>query len=187
MPKTRNGCFHQKCPSEWAGTQPAYAVFRSKMEVFETYVYDVCTGVCYSTPSALNDECILKWGPSLHSPWAMNAASLGNIFTGSPIISMPFQFSWCCFLLSVSSWMQLAEELQDVVCRRQLCSRRATQCLNFTILSDNLAVLDSTAAHRQPLLVPLPPPPLPPFDPAAFNCDTSALTTRVLTVPRIQL
>ena len=66
------------------------------------------TVVCYSTPSALNNQLILKWGPSLHSPWAMNAASLSNIFTGSLINSMPFQFSWSCFLLSVSSWMQLA-------------------------------------------------------------------------------
>ena len=64
--------------------------------------------VCYSTPSALNDQWVLKWGPSLHSPWAMNAASLSNIFTGSLINAMPFQFSWSCFLLSVSSWMQLA-------------------------------------------------------------------------------
>ena len=31
--------------------------------------------------------------------------------------------------------------------RRQLCSRRATRCLNFATLSDNLASLDSTAAH----------------------------------------
>ena len=51
--------------------------------------------------------------------------------------------------------------------------------------SNNLAILDSTAAHGQPLLVPLPL--LPPFQPAAFNCGTSALTTRGLTVPDMQL
>ena len=47
--------------------------------------------------------------------------------------------------------------------RQQLCSRQATRCLNFAISSDDLAILDSTAAHGQPLLVPLPP--LPPFNP----------------------
>ena len=30
-------------------------------------------------------------------------------------------------------------------------------------------------------------PPSPPFQPAAFNCGTIALTTRVLTVPDMQL
>ena len=53
--------------------------------------------------------------------------------------------------------------LAHLVCRRQLCSRHATRCLNFAISSDKPAILDSKAAHRQPLLVPLPP--LPPFNP----------------------
>ena len=61
------------------------------------------TVVCYSTPSALSDEWALKWGPSLHSLWAMNAGSLGKIFTGALINTMPFQFSWSCFLLSISA------------------------------------------------------------------------------------
>ena len=75
--------------------------------------------------------------------------------------------------------------IAHLVRRRQLCSRHTTQCLNFAISSNTLAILDSTAAHGQPLLVPLPP--LPPFQPAAFNCGTSALTTRGLTVPDMQL
>ena len=75
--------------------------------------------------------------------------------------------------------------IAHLVRRRQLCSRHATQCLNFAISSNTLAILDSTAAHGQPLLVPLPP--LHPFQPAAFNCGTSALTTRGLTVPDMQL
>ena len=53
--------------------------------------------------------------------------------------------------------------LAHLVCRRQLCSRHATRCVNFAISSDNLAFLDTAAAHQQPLLVPLPP--LPPFNP----------------------
>ena len=50
--------------------------------------------------------------------------------------------------------------LAHLVCLRQLCSQHATRCLNFAISSNDLAILDSTAAHRQPLLVPLPPSPL---------------------------
>ena len=64
--------------------------------------------VCYSTPSALDDMWQLKWGPSLHSLWAMSSAILGNIFTGSLINGMPFHFSWVCFLLSISTWPQMA-------------------------------------------------------------------------------
>ena len=66
---------------------------------------------------------------------------------------------------------------------RQLCYRHATLCLNCAISSDNLAILDSTAAHRQPLF----PAPPPRFYPAEFNCGTSAMTTRVLAVPDMQL
>ena len=42
--KTRNGCFHQYWPSEWAGTQPAHAIFHPEqliIEVFETYFFDI--------------------------------------------------------------------------------------------------------------------------------------------------
>ena len=52
--------------------------------------------------------------------------------------------------------VDVAEALHIDVCRRQLCSWRATRFLNFAISSDNLAILDSTAAHQQPFLVALP-------------------------------
>ena len=39
--------------------------------------------LCYATPSALNNIWELKWGPSLHSPWAMSAASLA-IYSPGP-------------------------------------------------------------------------------------------------------
>ena len=64
--------------------------------------------MCFSTPSALNDTWQLKWGPLLHSPWAVSMGHLSNIFTGSLVNSLPFNFSWACLLLSISAWMQLA-------------------------------------------------------------------------------
>ena len=64
--------------------------------------------MCFSRPSALNDTWQLKWGPSLHSPWAVSMGHLSNIFTGSLVNSLPFNFSWACLLLSISAWMQLA-------------------------------------------------------------------------------
>ena len=64
--------------------------------------------MCLSTPSALKDTWKLKWGPSLHSPWAVNTGHLSNIFIGPPVNSLPVNFSWACLLLSISSWMQLA-------------------------------------------------------------------------------
>ena len=53
----------------------------------------------------------------------------------------------------------VAEDLHIVVCRRQLCSWCATGCLNFAISSDNLAISDAIAAHRQLCWGPSPPPP----------------------------
>ena len=47
-------------------------------------------------------------GPSLHSPWAMPPTSLANIVAGFLINAMPFQFSWARFLVSISTWMQVA-------------------------------------------------------------------------------
>ena len=64
--------------------------------------------LCYSTPSALNNKWDLKWGPIVHSPWAVTAGHIANIFTGSLINSMPFHFSWLCFLLSITLWMHIA-------------------------------------------------------------------------------
>ena len=64
--------------------------------------------VCFSAPSALSDTRKLKWGLSLHSPWAVSMGHLSNIFTGSLLNSLPFNFSWACLLLSVSASMQLA-------------------------------------------------------------------------------
>ena len=44
VPKKQNDCFHQSCPSEWAGTQPAFFTLGSpKIEVFETCFYDIVT------------------------------------------------------------------------------------------------------------------------------------------------
>ena len=47
--------------------------------------------------------------------------------------------------------------LAHLVCLRQLCSQHATRCLNF--LSNNLAILDFTAAHGSLCWCPCPPPP----------------------------
>ena len=66
--------------------------------------------VCFSAPSAPNDAwqlTQLTWGPSLHSRWADGTGHLSNIFTGSLVNSLPFNFSWVCLLLSISAWMQL--------------------------------------------------------------------------------
>ena len=71
--------------------------------------------LCYSTPSALNDSWGLKWGPSLHSPWAMGSGILANVFTSSHINVLPVQFSWACFLRIISAWPQLAERCQHIV------------------------------------------------------------------------
>ena len=61
------------------------------------HVHDAA--LCYSTPFALNNDCQLKWGPGLHTPWAMNTTSLGHIFTGSLINAMPFLFFFLVLFL----------------------------------------------------------------------------------------
>ena len=60
----------------------------------------------------------------------------------------------CCMWCTVCAQCRCGRGMAHLV---QLCSRHATRCLSFAISSDNLAILDSTAAHGQPLLVPLPP------------------------------
>ena len=79
-----------------------------KLRILGVTIHLQSSVVCFSTPSALNDRWELKWGPSLHSPWAVSMRHLSNIFTGSLVNSLPFNFSWACLLLSISAWMQLA-------------------------------------------------------------------------------
>ena len=88
---------------------------RPSLRILGLTIYLHQAVVTYSTPSALTDSWKLKWGPSLHSPWAMCSASLGNIFTGSLINGMPFDYSWVCFLLSISTWLQVAVLCQHPV------------------------------------------------------------------------
>ena len=78
------------------------------LRILGVTIYVGSSVVCFSTPSALNNTWHLKWGPSLHSPWAVSTGHLSNIFTGSLVNSLPFNFSWACLLLSISAWMQLA-------------------------------------------------------------------------------
>ena len=78
------------------------------LRILGVTIYVGTSVVCFSTPSALNNEWHLKWGPSLHSPWAVSTGHLSNIFTGSLVSSLPFNFSWACLQLSISAWMQLA-------------------------------------------------------------------------------
>ena len=85
---------------------------RQELRILGVTIHVHGSVMCYSAPSALNDRWELKWGPSLHSPWAMCTGSLANIFTGSLINALPFQFSWACFLISISAWMQLAVACQ---------------------------------------------------------------------------
>ena len=76
-----------------------------------------------------------------HRPWAMPTASLANIFTGAPINAMPFQFSGACFLLSVSTWMQVATFCNHLVsmilCAIKIaihkCCSRAAWCVDASI------------------------------------------------------
>ena len=97
--------------------------------------------LCYPTPSALTRSWQLKWGPSLHSPWAMQTGSLANIFTGALINAMPFQFSWACFLLTVSTWMQVAtlcnHPISVILCAIKIairkCCSRAAWCVDASI------------------------------------------------------
>ena len=79
-----------------------------KLRILGVTIHVGSSVLCFSTPSALSDTWSLKWGPSLHSPWAVSMGHLSNIFTGSLVNSLPFNFSWACLLLSVSAWMQLA-------------------------------------------------------------------------------
>ena len=96
------------CDCLGKGMQCAGACMTSSLRILGLTIHVKHEVLCYSTPSALNDKWDLKWGPSLHSPWAVTAGHLANIFTGSLINSMPFHFSWLCFLLSITLWMHIA-------------------------------------------------------------------------------
>ena len=125
---------------------------RQSLRILGVTMHAGSSVVCFSTPSALNDTWQLKWGPSLHSPWAVSAGHLSNIFTGSLVNSLPFNFSWACLLLSISAWMQLAclcdHTRATVLCAmkgaiHRVCSR-GPWCVDATI---SWAVLQ---AHHLP-------------------------------------
>ena len=131
-----------------------------KLHILGVTIHLQSSVVCFSTPSALNDRWELKWGPSLHSPWAVSMRHLSNIFTGSLVNSLPFNFSWACLLLSISAWMQLAhlcDHATPTVLRamkgaiHRVCSR-GPWCVDATISwavlqARNLPTYPQCSAH----------------------------------------
>ena len=140
-----------RCECLSKGRPCAGACMRQQLRILGVTIHIHNAVLCFSTPSALNNDWELKWGPSSHSPWAMSSGSLANIFTGPLINVLPFQFSWGCFLVSICAWMELAaQSLQFYEPSRQLYTNAGAAVTGTSFTNDTTVSIPVTAEVVDP-------------------------------------